>query len=283
MNYGERFVKVYNEKFADICLNSKKQFENFYNTNYNFVKAKQLNMNSLVEEIRLMTSSLGVNREVYDTCNRVLEGGRGNYTSDVTISLINDEVKETFLYSTKRNNPVVDYNDFIEPFSKRQAIYNYFSFLDKNNEELTKKFNSKKIGDFLSVVKTKRELHSLQNLKKPKKEIKKSNYNLTQNEKMILLHVLMHRFVKEDYKNKSTEYFRVLFLTSGCLIQDDINNARTNDTRYNYFLSGVLTSNKSDNDKGKMIDDILTKIKDVKNINNFKRSLKMYKMRYNNH
>lgn len=279
MSYGERYVKAYNKKFEEICLKSKKQFESYYNTNYSFIKSKKLNEKPLVEEIKFITSSLGLNREVYDRCSRILEKERYNYTSDVTISLINDEVKEAFLYSTEKNTPSIDYNDFIESFSVRQAIYNYFLFFDKNNEELTKKFNSKKIGDFLNVVKTKREIHSLQNLKKPKKEIKESNYNLTNNEKMILLHVLMHRFVKENFSRVSTEYFRVLSLTSECLEEKDINLAITNEKKYNYFLNGLNASQKSSYDKNKMIDDILNKIKEVKNIKNFKNCLLMYKMR----
>lgn len=283
MNYGEKFVESFNKKFEEISNCVKEKFESCYGTNYSFRKVELKILNYLREERGAIEESIGLNQEVFDKCHNHLNWFTANYTSDVSISLINDEVKEEFSRHVKEETESINYFNFIDLFSKWEAIQRLNSFLYDNKVELAKKFNSKKIGDFLNVVKTKRELHSLQNLKKPKKEIKESNYNLTQNEKMILLHVLMHRFVKEDYKNKSTEYFRILSLTSGCLIQDDVNNARTNDTRYNYFLSGVITSNKSDDDKGKMIDDILTKIKDVKNINNFKRSLKMYKMRYNNH
>lgn len=279
MNYGERFVKEYNKKFTDICLASRRQFESYYDTNYSFIKAEKLNIKPLVEEVRHTVSSLGINREVYDRCREVLKGGRGEYTSDITISLINDEVKEMFLSKTKNNNPPIDYNDFIKSFSITQAVYNYFLFFDENKEELTKKFNSKKIGDSLNVIKTKRELHSLQSLKKPKKEIKESNYNLTDNEKMILLHVLMHRFVKENYKKPSPEYFRVLSLVSGTLEEKDINEAITSKSKYNYFLSGVNASKKSSHDKNIMIDGVLSKIKDVKGVNNFISCLKMYKNR----
>ncbi|WP_233884038.1 primase-helicase family protein [Tenacibaculum piscium] len=101
MNYGEIYIKIYNERFEGICLSSKKQFENYYNTNFSFVKAKKLNIKPLVEEIKLITSLLGVKNDVYDLCNRVLEGGRNNYTSDVTILLINDEIKEAFLNTGK--------------------------------------------------------------------------------------------------------------------------------------------------------------------------------------
>lgn len=283
MNYGEKFVDSFNEKFEEICSHAKETFESYYDTSYSFRKVELMIVNSLGDEKRKIEKSIGLNQEVFDKCHNHLNWFTANYTSDVSVSLINDEVREEFLRQIKKESESVNYSKFIDLFSKWEAIRRYTIFVKENNSELAKKFKSKKIGDFLSVVKTKRELHSLQNLKKPKKEIEGASYDLTQNEKMILLHVLMHRFVKEDCENKSTQYFRILSLTSGCLIEDDVNNAKTNNNKYNYFLSGVLTSNKSDNDKGKMIDDILTKIKDVKNINDFKRSLKMYKMRYKNH
>lgn len=283
MNYGEKFVESFNKEFEEISICIKEKFENYYDTNYSFRKVELTILDYLRGKREAIEESIGLNQEVFDKCHNHLNWFTANYTSDVSISLINDEVKEEFSRHVKKETESINYFKFIDVFSKWEAVRRLNNFLYDNKDELSQKFKSKRIGDFLSVVKTKRELHSLQNLKKPKKEIEGASYDLTQNEKMILLHVLMHRFVKEDCKNKSTQYFRILSLTSGCLIEDDVNNAKTNNTKYNYFLSGVVTSNKPDNDKGKIIDGILTKIKDVKNINDFKRSLKMYKIRYENH
>ena len=128
MNYGEEFVKLYNEKFEEICSNSITQFESYYSTNYSFIKAEKLNTMPLVEEVKLVTSSLGIDREVYEKCNRILDGNINYYISDITISLINEEVKEAFLELMNKNDLKVTYEEFLGVFAKRQAICNYFSF-----------------------------------------------------------------------------------------------------------------------------------------------------------
>ncbi|MFY7669781.1 hypothetical protein ACOSP6_01700 [Tenacibaculum sp. MEBiC06402] len=282
MNYGEQFIEIYNSKFASICVNAKAQFESYYTTNYTFIKAEKLNTQPLVEEVELISSSIKTDRSIFESCKRTLEGFRNHYTSEVTISLINDEVKNTFNNFLKDNSKKIEYQEFISAFAKRQAIYDYFSFLDKNNKELTKMFNAEKIGDFLNVVKTSRELHTLNNLKKElkKKELKKkedSVYHLTQNEKMILLHVLLHEFKDSGLHSLSTEYFRILALTSECLIEKDIQKANTNFTKYQYFYKGVNASDKPSFEKQQIIDEILKKIESIKNIEKFKRVLVRYK------
>ncbi|WP_299836054.1 hypothetical protein [uncultured Tenacibaculum sp.] len=277
MNYGELFVKAYNDKFASLCANAKTQFESYYETNYSFIKAEKLNIKPLVEEIDLTIHSLKIDREIYERCKNVLSWNRNHYKSDITISLINDEVQVAFKELANKNQINVTYKEFLEAFSIRQAIYDYFSFLDNNNKELTKKFNSKKIGDFLNVVKTNRELHTLNNLKKELKKKDESVYHLTQNEKMILLHVLLHEFKDSGLHSLSTEYFRVLSLTSECLTEKDVQKANTNHTKYNYFYKGVNASDKPSFEKIKMIDEILKKLESIKNIEKFKRALVRYK------
>lgn len=153
----------------------------------------------------------------------------------------------------------------------------YFSFIEKNDKELTKMFNTKKIGNFLNVIKTNREIHRLTNLKKELKKKNESVYHLTQNEKMILLHVLLHEFKNSGLHSLSTEYFRILSLTSECLIEKDVDKANTNFTKYQYFYKGVNASDKPSFEKQKIIDDILKKLESIKNIEKFKKVLIRYK------
>ncbi|MBE7628411.1 hypothetical protein [Tenacibaculum piscium] len=152
------------------------------------------------------------------------------------------------------------------------TIRRYFTFIRSNNKALNKGFLSRNIGDFLTIVKKKKELHTFTNIKKTKTQIevrKESVYGLTENEKMIILHVLLHRL--------STEYFRVLALTSGSLIEKDIEKANTNYTKYIYFYKGVNASDKPSFEKVKMIEDILIKIESLKTIKKFKQALIRYK------
>ncbi|MDB0601596.1 hypothetical protein PL373_10645 [Tenacibaculum maritimum] len=277
MNYGEDFVKSFNKKFEDICITSKLQFESYYATNYSFIKAEKLNIKPLVEEIDLITNSQKIDTEIYERCKNILNWNRNHYKSEITISLINDEVKVAFTELTNKNHINVTYKEFLEAFSIRQAIYCYFSFLNDNNQELTKMFNAKKIGDFLTIVKNKRELHTLNNLNKKLKKKDESIYHLTQNEKMILLHVLLHEFKNSGLHSLSTEYFRILSLSSECLTEKDVQKANTNHTKYHYFYKGVNASDKPSFEKRKMIDELLKKLESVTNIEKFKRVLIRYK------
>ncbi|WP_442265802.1 hypothetical protein ACSIGC_16115 [Tenacibaculum sp. ZS6-P6] len=292
MNYGEQFVEIYNKKFASICLNAKTQFESYYNTNYSFVKVEKVLIKQLVEEIDKLLKSNNLEREIYETCDRIIRGSRNHYTSEVTLSLINDEIYEIFDQFTSKSKEKVNYEEFIYVFANRKAIYDYFSFLEKNKEELTKIFDNQKIGNFFNVVKANNELYKLNDLKKepqkkdsqkidPKNKViqkkKVSVYHLTQNEKMILLHVLLHEFKDSGLHSLSTEYFRVLSLTSECLTEQDVQKANTNHTKYNYFYKGVNASDKPSFEKSIMIDEILKKIETVKNIEKFKRALVRYK------
>ncbi|MCD8406405.1 hypothetical protein LNI96_00485 [Tenacibaculum dicentrarchi] len=282
MNYGEEFVKLFNDKFKEILSESTIQFESYYSTNYSFRKAKELIEEPLLKEMELIIKSLNNRSEIFEKSHKFLNNYRYNYISDITISLINDEVKEGFILQKKQDNLKINYLDYLILFSEWEVIRRYFIFIRNNDKELNKKFLSRNIGDFLTIVKKKNELHTLANIKEIKKQVdirKESMYALTQNEKMILLHVLLHRFVKENYKKPSPEYFRVLSLVSGILEEKDINKAITGKGKYNYFLSGVNASRKSNYDKNIMIDVILSKIKDVKGIKNFISCLKMYKQR----
>ena len=67
MNYGEQFIEIYNSKFASICANAKAQFESYYTTNYTFIKAEKLNIQPLVEEVDLLSSSIKTDRSIFES------------------------------------------------------------------------------------------------------------------------------------------------------------------------------------------------------------------------
>ena len=100
---------------------------------------------------------------------------------------------------------------------------------------------------------------------------------MTQNEKLILLHVLLHHFKDSGLHSFSTEYFRVLALSSECIVEEDLFKANTSSTKYRYFYYGKNSSEKSGTEKIKMVDEILNKIESIQNIEKFKNALKKYK------
>ena len=149
MNYGEKFVDSFNEKFEEICSHAKEKFESYYDTSYSFRKVELMIVNSLGDEKSKIEKSIDLNQEVFDKCHNHLNWFTANYTSDVSVSLINDEVREEFLRQIKKESESVNYSKFIDLFSKWEAIRRYTIFVKENNSELAKKFKSKKIGDFL--------------------------------------------------------------------------------------------------------------------------------------
>lgn len=272
MNYGEEFVRLYNEKFKEISSDVIVKLESYYNTNYTYIKAKRLITESLMKEFKLLNSR----NELFEKSHDTLKWNIENYSSDVTISIVNDELKELFDNKTEVNNDL-NYSEFISLFVKWEAIRRFFLFLNENNDVLENKFALKKITQFLIVLKDKRELYRFKNLDKKNEVKKESVYGLTQNEKMILLHVLLHEFKDSGLNSLSTEYFRVLSLTSECLIEKDVLNANTNFTKYNYFYKGVNASDRPSFEKIKMIDSILNKIESLTTIEKFKKVLIRYK------
>ncbi|WP_233898293.1 hypothetical protein [Tenacibaculum piscium] len=205
MNYGEEFVKLFNDKFKEILSESTIQFESYYSTNYSFRKAKELIEEPLLKEMELIIKSLNNRSDIFEKSHKFLN----NYTFDITTSLINDEIKEGFILEKEKGNLKISYLDYLILFSEWEAIRRYFTFIRSNNKALNKGFLSRNIGDFSTIVKKKKELHTFTNIKKTKTQIevrKESMYGLTENEKMIILHVLLHRFKDSGLHRLSTEY-----------------------------------------------------------------------------
>ncbi|WP_233899772.1 hypothetical protein [Tenacibaculum piscium] len=280
MNYGEEFVKLFNDKFEKILSESTIQFESHYSTNYSFRKVEDLIEEPLLKEMELIIKSLNNRSDIFEKSHKFLNNYRYNYTFDITTSLINDEIKEGFILEKEKGNLKISYLDYLILFSEWEAIRRYFTFIRNNDKELNKEFLLKSIGDFLTIVKKKKELHTFTNIKKNKKQIevrKESMYGLTENEKMIILHVLLHGFKDSGLHRLNTEYFRVLALASDCLTEKDIEKANTNYTKYIYFYKGVNASDKPSFEKVKMIEDILIKIESLKTIKKFKQALIRYK------
>ena len=277
MDCGEEFVKTYNKNIEDIITAAIVAFEKCYDTNKSFEKVEKIIAEPLIEEINTIENKQGTANNLFQTSHKYLEQKRTQYTYDITIAIVNDEIKNEIFDKREKSSEINNYLDYINYFARREAIRNYFKFTSKYSTDLDSKFKSKKMNEAFTLIKEKRETHTFKGFDK-KKEVKKiSTFNLTQNEKMILLHVLLHTFNKSELNKVSTEYFRVLALCSECLVETDLFQANTNFNKYKYFYQGAEASHQQPNPKTLLVDNILTKLEGIDNINKFKLALKRYK------
>ncbi|MBE7628412.1 hypothetical protein [Tenacibaculum piscium] len=123
MNYGEEFVKLFNEKFKKILSESTIQFESYYSTNYSFRKAKELIEEPLLKEMELIIKSLNNRSDIFEKSHKFLNNYRYNYTFDITTSLINDEIKEGFILEKEKGNLKISYLDYLILFSEWEAQF----------------------------------------------------------------------------------------------------------------------------------------------------------------
>ncbi|APG66321.1 hypothetical protein LPB136_13475 [Tenacibaculum todarodis] len=277
MNYGEKFVQIYNENIERIIKTAITEFKDYYETNNSFKKAERRVAEPLISEIRSFQEKVGFNCDIFQTSHEYLQHQRANYNYDITISIVNDEIKKEVFDKNKENCEITSYSDYIVYFAKRESIRDYFNYIFNNRDEINKKFKSKKMDEAFLFISNKREIHAFKGFDKKEKLKKESSFGLTQNEKMILLHVLLHKMNNSGLYNLSREYFRVLALCSECLVESDLYNVGTNYTKFNYFNIGIDQSTKTSREKAKFIDEIQNKIIRLKNIPHFKKALNNYK------
>jgi hypothetical protein len=203
-------------------------------------------------------------------------------------NIVNIDIQKYFLkhyqYSKYEN-----FEHFIQLFSNYLVLHSFNEFLRINNEIFCKLLYNENIKAFFKIKIVKDDLNVLV-LDKAYDNSKKENVldneliknkpitSLTQNEKLILLHIMFNYFIDKIKEIPPTEYFRILALCSDIIEEKDFYRISNNNTKYRYFSLGVNASEKKfSGDKRIMIENIIKKIEKLPKISKFVKALTDYK------
>jgi hypothetical protein len=281
MNYGKEYVKKYNKNLTEIILNALTIFQNHYDSNNSFIKVEKKIAEPLTAELNRIYKKIDPRNDLFEKFINWFETYKKNYTSDKTISVINDEVKTEIFDKAENKGEIENYSEFIDLLYLRESIRYYFNFIDKNKKFLMDEFSAKRIEKAFDLKKKKNELHYLkEQTEKPKL---KNTTNLSSNQKMIILHALKNYYKDTKDDDTDTEYFRILALCSDAFDDTDFNLAKTNNNKYKYFLYGANNSDKKEPEKKiQIIDSILIALAPIKGLNRLKKALNYHKTRITN-
>jgi hypothetical protein len=278
MNYGKEFIKLYNKEFSLL----KKEIITMVEKDYDSPKMNNALLHEYKQEIEQQIYDLKKNDSKRGTSSSLTGISLGlmnkEYKFDRIQNIINLDVQEHFV-SRKEYSQYDNFTHFLQIYSKVFARINYNMFLSDYDKDFYLFFNERNITGFFNISYKNNGLNSL---KKHQVEAKKiENHceliSLTQNEKMIILHVLIHYTTIKKYEIPNTECFRILSLCASGLEEGDFNLANTNSTKFNYFNKGVLHSSKFKGDKRIMVEKIIEKLEGLKKIDKFINALKRYK------
>ena len=279
MKYGKEFVKIYNTQIELILNHFFDTFEDSYNNNFSFKKIQEI----IFDQFESDVNTLEKNNSLSDIILNAIEfyrKGNSLYESEIAISLINNEVKKEIFDKKPKDLDIGNYSEFINLMAKIMPYKDFFRTFYDNRKHVLNGYAKKDIRTTLKLIKAKNEIHTLK-ISAIKEEINSRKpliTNLTINEKMIMLHVLIHHCIDNNKQIPSPIYFRILSLCSSGLEDVDFYAANTNKTKFNYFYKGVNASVKHfKGDKRIMIDKIISKIDTLKNINKFIDALNRYK------
>jgi hypothetical protein len=279
MNYGKEFVKIYNKKIESILNHFFDTFEDNYNNNFSFRKIEKIIANQFESDIKTLQENNSF-REIIDNAIEYYRSSNCFYENEIAISLINNEIKKDIFDKKQKDLDIESYSEFIVSMAKIMPYRDFFRSFYDNTQHVLNGYEKKDIRTTLKLIKAKNEIHILKisAIKKETNSRKELITNLTINEKMIILHVLIHHYVDNTKRIPSTIYFRILSLCSSGLEDLDFYAANTNKTKYNYFSLGVNASTKRFiGDKKNMIVSIISKIDMLENIDKFIDALNRYK------
>jgi hypothetical protein len=280
MDQGKEFVKIYNKKIELILNNFSNTFEDNYNNNFSFKKIEKIIVNQFECDIKTLEKNYLLGEIIQNTIE-YYRGSVNLYENEIAISLINNEIKKNVFDEKQKDLEIDSYSEFICLLAKIMTYRDFFRLYYENRHHVANGYEKKDIRTTFKLIKAKNEIHTLKIIPIVKKDpnLKKELItNLTINEKMIILHVLIHHYVDNTKRIPSTIYFRVLSLCCSGLEDLDFYAANTNKTKYNYFSLGVNASTKKfKGDKKNMIDSIISKISMLENIDKFIDALNRYK------
>jgi hypothetical protein len=277
MNYGKIFIKNYNNNLKIYCeeyihnykdqINSNKKFNRLFNDYENVLYDRLSELSSRKKSLKF-----------FETSDSMLRVHKNDYIENITATIVENEIR---LYFKKYQNQTdfLDFTDFLDGFAKYKAMYDMEEYIRVNKEQLEKLYEKNGIDNFFKIKKKSNELNRFEfDSKNDVKKKSKVLTDLSEKEKMIILHVLIHHYVDNTKRISSTIYFRVLSLCCSGLEDLDFYAANTNKTKYNYFSLGVNASTiRFKGDKKNIIDEIISKIKTLENIGKFIDALNRYK------
>ncbi|WP_397445980.1 hypothetical protein [Polaribacter sp. R77954] len=279
MNYGQEFIKLHNTElftFKNEFINkiekdydSPLEDEDLYDVYKNYIQGK-------LNEIKENDSKDGYSTSIMGICCTYLE--QKKYKVDRVENIFKRDIKIYFSNHHKYSK-YENFNHFLTLFSKYTVLRQYSNLLYDNRSLFCEELSKKDIKSFFIIKKTEDGLDSLVNFKllKDEKAQSKKEIKLSDNQRMIILHVFKKYYKNDKEDDNETEYFRVFSLCSEALEKNEDRVAKTNNTKYKYFLYGVNNSDKDKIGKTKMVDEILTILAPLNGYNRLKKALNFYK------
>jgi hypothetical protein len=238
MNYGEEFIKKYNEYLKKCCDEYPLRFSKNDNSNLTFSRLfADIELN-IYDELDALASRKKA-QDFFNSCHGLLRKHKQDYEKDLTITIIENEIQQ-FFKKNKIQSDFTNFSDFIDAFSNYLSLYHMQEYIRTEGYLFKKLFKNGRQGFFLKIKIRKNELNFLEDDSKNKKSSKdliiKTNDNnnnnlvpsilLNDDEKLLLLHILFNCSKKTNYDLNEVEFLAILRITK------DVHKGKNIDERY---------------------------------------------------
>lgn len=270
MNYGEEFLKVYNNEF----LSLKKDF--IKNLIHNF----EADETFVIIFDKYVTKLYGIQEEQYSKDSILIDCWEefwfryNKYKKNALKNIINRNILEKYNKNQLNKFATIStYSDFIVALAKLSVAKDFERRIRKDREEIEMAFINKDVSKILKVKKQENAEYLI-DYSKPfvKPQTKETNKNIpeeqskqieltnpfSKDEKFILLHY-MFRHERTMVKKLSTyEITLILKITNECFSNKDLVKKR--DTDYEKLHKGYKYYSKTSNEKKELMKILISKI-----------------------
>lgn len=271
MNYGEEFLKVYNNEF----LSLKKDF--IKNLIHNF----EADETFVIIFDKYVTKLYRIQEEQYSKDSILIDCWEefwfrySKYKKNALKNIINKNILEKYNKNQLNKFATIwTYSDFIVALARLSVAKDFEKRIKKDIEEIEIAFDNKDVSEVLKVKKQENAEYLIEYSKpfvKPQTKEKNKNIPKEQNEqiefsnpfskdeKFILLHYMLNHERKMDKKLSTYEVALILKITSGCFSNKDLVKKR--DTDYEKLHKGYKYYSKTSNKKKELMKILITKIR----------------------
>lgn len=271
MNYGEKYIEIYNKEFLIL----KKNVFEFLNDNFESDETFPIIFDKYLTKLYEIQEEQSSKDNILWDCWEEFWFRYSKYNKNAAKNIIDKNILEKYKKKQlKKNATNWAYSDFIDALAKLSVAKDFEKRIRKDFDEIELAFHNKDLSTVLKVkkqfnaeylihcskpfAKTKKEYKNENVLQKQDKQIEFDN-PFTKDEKFILLHYMLSHERTMVKKLSTYEITLILKITNECFSNKDL--VKKKDTDYEKLHKGYKYYSKTPKDKKELMTELITKVR----------------------
>lgn len=260
MNYGKEFIKIYNNEF----LKQKKDFKDYLKENFDSDYSYTTLSDNYLRKLSTLKKTQYNKDNFITNCREDFWFRYLKYHNNAAINIVNSEIQDRFNENlTRTSSKIKDFKIFINALAKYSLLMDFEDVFREKQDEIREAFKKHDLSSVFKIKKKsnaeyllsyfeKKEEKSITDQKKESKSETLTTPKLlenpfTNNEKFILMNILLNNIGNEEIKITTYEIPLILKLSSGAYHKEPLHTKK--DTLHEKTNKGIQYYAKSSQKK----------------------------------